>query len=873
MTTDQTQPFGWVKVGILGAVLFVCFAAIAVLGYQVNQKISEQTTASSDNVQWVLSQLEIDFLNLQIAINDVEAPEDVKDVKRKFDILYSRVDIFETSSLYSPLRSDLGFAQRLAGVGSELDALIPTIDSSETDLYAALPELSTRLARLSAPLRQMGLIGIDFFVKASDRSRAEIWLTLMRVAALTMALVMTLIILVVVMFQLYRMAQTNAEETSAASARLNAMVSSTLDAVIVVNEAGRIVEFNGSAEEIFGYTRKEAIGAPLVDLIIPLKYRKRHLEGMRRHLKDGTTNIVDQGRVQMDALRKNGELFPCEFSIARAETKQGILLVAFLRDNSAQVAAEKDLLRARDEALAGERTKAEFMAVMSHEMRTPLNGMLGTMELLRDTTLDERQSSFLQIMETSGRLLLHHVNDVLDIARLDAGRTDAEKRPFVLDELIQQIVDSQRSIAHANQSELEVDITSLGHPTVLGDEQRLRQVLFNLVSNAIKFTEGGVVRIEAEQLADSDLMEFRVIDTGIGIDEDDIDRIFEDFVTLDTSYSRRFGGTGLGLGIAKRLVESMDGAIGVESEVGDGSLFWFRIPLPILSNKAEPKTETSASPSHAHPLDAESGLEVLVVEDNQINQLVVQEMLVKEGHTVSLANDGQEGVSAAALRRFDVILMDISMPRMDGVAACHAIRDGDGRSRDTRIIALTANALPEDIERFKQAGMNDVLIKPVSRTKLAKVLALRHNNAATPQKTVKTTPPPIDLPTVVDAIPTAEVEWLDEELLANLIEDLGPEMAPRLLDNFISETDVAVEQFMSEPNPDDTQLIGEIHKLAGSSALFGTKAFSGLLRELETIGKTDDPAKMRDRLPELRERWESTRLELDELKQDMFAEE
>lgn len=841
---SKQQPLRWARFGILGVVLLVCFGAIAILGFEVNRKIKDQATANSDNVQWVLSQLEVEYLNFSSAITQAQLTGDVTDVRRRFDILYSRVTTFRTGQAYETLRGELSFANLLAGLNVAVDDMIPLIDGPDEVLRDQLPALAADVNDVSTAVRQIALIGIDYFATVSDRSRSEVWLTLMRVAALTMALVMALVILAIVLFQLYRVAQRSAEVTRTTSARLEAMVSSTLDAVIVIDEAGLIVEYNGAAEYIFGYSRTEAIGSPMVDMIVPLKYRKAHLEGMKRHLRDGSTHVVGRGRIQMEALRKNGELFPCEFSIARAPASNRILFVSFLRDNSAQVAAEQELLKARDEALAGERTKAEFMAVMSHEMRTPLNGMLGTMELLSDTDLNPRQRDYLRIIETSGRLLLHHVNDVLDIARLDAGRTGSEKRPFNLSTLVNEVADGQRSIAHANNTELEIDLEPLGNPTVLGDQQRLRQVLLNLVSNAIKFTRDGLVRIEAEKLGDSDVVEFRIIDSGIGIEEDDLERIFDDFVTLDTTYAREYGGTGLGLGIAKRLIESLEGAIGAESEPGDGSLFWFRLPLPILSHGSTEliEVETPQMP-RAKP---DRALDVLVVEDNQINQLVVEEMLRKEGHNVTISNDGREGVAAANLRHYDVILMDISMPRMDGVAATIAIRNGDGRCKDTRIVALTANALPDDIERFKDSGMNDVLVKPISRAKLAKALSINGPEIKEPKSR--------SLPALLDA-----------EAVRGFMDDLGAERAAKLLNSFLSETDNMVEQFTTAPDDDDNLLIGDIHKLAGSASLFGTLQFSDLLRELEVMGKSGRADEMRLKLSELPHCWSMTRNALEEI--------
>jgi PAS domain S-box-containing protein len=847
----------WTKVSILALVLISCLSIIFVLGLEVNRKIQLQATAGQDNINWNVAQLETEatkFLNATLVaeLNPTPTKQELAEVRRWFNVYYSRVQTFTASNIYEGVRSRDNAGQVLTDIRDQLDSVVQYIDGSDAELIAGLAELDAVGQAVAQASRAIALNVLSYFSEQADTERLAIWSTLIRVASLTVALVLTLVVLSVVLFQLYRVAQTRSMIARETTSRLEAMVSSTLDAVIVINEAGEVVEFNGAAEQIFGYSRHEVMGQPMVDLIIPLKYRKAHLEGMRRHLTKGTRHVVGKGRIQMEALRKSGEVFPCEFSISRAQSSDGTLFVSFLRDNSAQVEAETALLKARDDALAGERTKAEFIAVMSHEMRTPLNGMLGTLELLNDTDLTSRQRHFIRIMETSGRLLLHHVNDVLDIARLDSGQQSNKSEAFVLDELVQQVIETQRAMAHANSTQIEIDTSTLRNPTVLGDPQALRQVLLNLVSNAIKFTRDGVVRIEAEMIGSGDLIEFRVSDTGLGIAENDMDRIFDDFVTVDSSFSREFGGTGLGLGIARRLVESAGGNIGVESEPNQGSLFWFRLPLPILSSinvePPEPKIVKTIA-------ELPSALDVLVVEDNQINQLVVQEMLTKDGHTVSIANDGEEGVEMASMHRYDIILMDVSMPRMDGIEACRTIRAGDGLSKDTMIVALTAHALPDDLARFQEAGMNDSLVKPLSRSALNRVLA---NKSQAMTGAAETKQPDVVEPIAPPPQPVS-LDAIDRSVVDGLKQDLGAERTNVLIQSFLSETDTMVDGFAANPNPDDKELIAEIHKLAGSASMFGTVDLRDLLRELETLGKQGDVEEMRETLPAVTDIWADTR--------------
>lgn len=834
----------WLKAGALGFVVTLCLATILYLGINVSEKIQDQTTAASDNVQWTLAQMEVEYLVFELAAKDAATSDepDLKDLRRKFDVLYSRMNTAADGVIYGELRDKPQFRIPLGIVVDLLDRSADYIDMDDASLLANLGTLHSITSQIRPSLRMVTLGGIAHFATLSDRNRLEVLLTLSRVAGLTVALVMALIILAIVLFQLYRVALRAATENRQTNARLKAMVSSTLDAVIVADSDGHILDYNGAAELIFGFKRDEAIGADMVDLIIPQKYRKAHIEGMKRFRDENTTRVVGRGRVQLEALRKNGEVFPVEFSIAEAKSDNRQIFVSFLRDISAQVESELELLAARDEALAGEKAKADLLAVMSHEMRTPLNGMLGTMELLRDSKLTKSQRNYLRIMETSGKLLLHHVNDVLEISRLDAGPVVVEQSPFSIETLLEEVIESQDTMAKSNDNNLEMEIIGTDDTMVMGDPIRLRQILLNLISNAIKFTHNGTVRIEAEKLPTNDDFEFRIIDTGIGITEENIQRVFDDFVTVDTSYARVSGGTGLGLGITRRLVETLNGEIGAESEQGEGSIFWFRLAMPFVTGVS---SEESAShelslPDHS----SNDALEVLVVEDNQINRVVVEEMLVLEGHNVTLAHDGLEGTRIANTRAFDLILMDISMPLLDGVEASRTIRASNGPSANTRIVALTAHALPNDIKRFRDAGMDDALIKPISRVSLNRML-----ESKTPQ--LQQHAPQLEN----DARPL-----IDFEMLADLQNDLGHERVAGLVAAYIDETDTTLNNiFATRDTVAVETLISEIHKLAGSSAMFGAASLGKMLRKLETLGKTNKADKMISEIPKLQELWTDTR--------------
>lgn len=855
------QLLGAVRIAAVVAILALCIGTILFLVVDVREKIEEQATASSDNVQWSLSQVEVEYLRLLGALESARltGAEGLPELRRRFDIFYSRVQTVQQGEVYAALRREPAFSGRLAGIQRALDQMIPAIDGPDAALVADLPRLTSRVGAMLDDVRNLGLQGIRSSADRADASRRAVWLTLLRVAGLTVALILTLMALAMVLFRLYRLAERQALARRETNARLEAILSSTLDAVIAMDARGVVLHFNGAAEQVFGYTRAEAIGAQMADLIVPAHLRDAHEAGMARYLRTGATRILGHGRIELQARRRDGSIFPVELSISMARTGGGEFFVSFVRDISARVAAEAELLKARDDALAGEKAKAELLAVMSHEMRTPLNGMLGTLQLIRDTDLTPKQGDYLRIMETSGQLLLHHVNDVLDISRIDAGKVEIERRPFDLDQVLIEIADSQRSLAEANGNVLAVRMEQVGNATVLGDQTRLRQILLNLVSNAIKFTRNGTVSIEVEPLGRADIFEFRVSDTGIGISEENLAKIFDDFVTLDTSYARESGGTGLGLGIAKRLARMMGGELGAESEQGEGSLFWLRLPLPVLSPDSARLRRDPAGPPRAPAPPPSRPLSILVVEDNAINRMVAQEMIAREGHEVTLAEDGEEGVGIAATRRFDLIFMDISMPGLDGVQATQAIRAGPGPNAATPIVALTAHALPDDIARFHAAGMQDALIKPIVRDQLRALLSA---DRARPGPRPAAPLGPVDLdPVDLDPLNSGPIDLgpVDLDMLTERCDTLGPDLASRLCNAFVSEADRLIDTLRHAETLDDAAVVALSHKIAGSSGLFGATRLHAKLGEIETAGKTGESTRMRALLADLPPIWAETR--------------
>ena len=279
---------------------------------------------------------------------------------------------------------------------------------------------------------------------------------------------------------------------------MQAIISTSFEAVLAIDEQGKIVEFNGAAQRIFGYSPQEAIGRNLTETIVPERFVAAHKEGMQRYLTTGEHHVVGSGLVHMEARNKAGELFPVEMSISVAEGETGKVFVSFIKDISDQVAAEKELVEARDKALAGERAKANLLAVMSHEMRTPLNGIIGSLDLMERDDLKLGQGKYLDVIQTSARMLLGHVNNVLDIARLDAGKEELSLQGFDPEKLAQNVLESLRPQALVQNNKMKLVVLGDLPPVVLGDKDRLSRVLINLLGNAIKFTQNGLVTLEIE---------------------------------------------------------------------------------------------------------------------------------------------------------------------------------------------------------------------------------------------------------------------------------------------------------------------------------------------------------------------------------------
>ncbi len=706
---------------IFAGLLCAGLVLVVLLGRSVMSDLNALSTARNDDVSWRMSQLEVELLRAQNAAQRAAAaPDDnLPAFRRRFDIFYSRIATLTQGALVESLFDTPEAAAILASTAAFLDDAVPLIDGPDDALVAALPALQAELDALRPDLRQIALAGLQTFAQENDTRREELSRTLMALAITLFALILALIAAVAFLLKLYRQGQRHFRDRQAVQSRFEAAVKSSLDAVLVIDTAGRVIEFNGAAETVFGYSRNEVIGADMAELIVPNYMREMHRKGMQRFLDTGEKKVIGAGRVRLEGMRKSGEVFPVELSISLADTAGERVFVSFLRDITLELEAEEQLRNARDKAQESEKAKSDLLTVMSHEMRTPLNGILGSLSLIDRDDLSERQKRHLKSIEVSGELLLSHVNDVLDLSSLTVDNAPRKKSRFDLSDLVRKVATSLQANAESRGNRIDVNFLTKDLRLVQGHKTALQQCLVNLVGNAIKFTGDGIVSVEVERLSTDDMVEIRVSDTGVGIAPENLDRIFEEFVTIDTAFARENAGTGLGLAITRRLVESMEGTIEADSLLGEGSIFTMRIPLP----GAERPAQSAPAGPVASPAVLPPGCTALVVDDNEINRMILIDMVSDLGLEVEDAADGFAAIDALENRRFDIVLLDISMPGIDGIETLARIRALDVGWHDVPAVAVTAHASKKDHDTILNADFSGLLVKPVDPPSLRETIA------------------------------------------------------------------------------------------------------------------------------------------------------
>jgi PAS domain S-box-containing protein len=482
----------------------------------------------------------------------------------------------------------------------------------------------------------------------------------------------------------------------------------------------KVIFWNAASERLYGYSAEEALGRKLEDLIIP--------EPMRAEVVGLVTDWIENGNVippgELELQRKDGSLVPVHSSHVKQEDSQGNWAMYCIDVELTDIKKAHDqLLKAKEEAEAANKAKSEFLANMSHEIRTPMNGIIGMLQLLQTTELDNEQKEYSLMALQSSNRLTRLLADILDLSRVEASRLEIRSEPFDLSEVLDQCMELFTPTTKQSDVLLNVDIHPDVQRRVVGDPARLQQLLFNIIGNALKFTHSGQILVAASPLPAMEKEQARVLfsisDTGIGISDDTLDTLFTPFTQGSQGYTRTHQGAGLGLSICKRLIELMGGNISVESELGKGTTVHFTITF---LRDATPSS-TGEFAEVGTRLMGTTG-KILLAEDDRISTMTAVKQMGKMGFEVTSVENGRQVLETLRKESFDLILMDVQMPVIDGVETTRMIRAGDAGEKNNGIpiVAMTAYAMEGDRDKFLAAGMNDYLAKPVDMDELEQTI-------------------------------------------------------------------------------------------------------------------------------------------------------
>lgn len=606
--------------------------------------------------------------------------------------------------------------------------------------------------------------------------------------------------------------------------------------VSITDTEGTIIYANDKFCNISGYSQAELIG------------RNHRLVNSGVHDADFFDNLwktIASGKVWHGEIcnrNKSGDYYWVAATIVPILDENDIprQYIAIRTDLTERKNMEHQLLVAVEQAEAANRAKTDFLATMSHEIRTPMNGIIGMTGLLLDSELNDQQLRFANTIRNSAEALLGVINDILDFSKMEAGKLELEEGPFQIEALVEGVTDILMPRVKSKNIKLTTRFSNDARGIFVGDSGRIRQILLNIVGNAVKFTDEGKIDIQVSMVNRQglDMVRIEVADTGPGIPEAAQKRMFGRFEQADSSTARRFGGSGLGLAICRKIVESMEGSIDFESKLGVGSRFWFLLPLPRSTAELPDMILKSANGTED---DYGPSLRILVAEDNAVNQQVAVGLLNKMGHRADIADDGAEAVQLLTNGHYDLVLMDIQMPVVDGITATQLIRTMEGAKKHTVIIAMTANAMPGDRETYLAAGMDDYISKPVDRRKLAALIKLWGNKLGqqsggaedilpTDMPASETKIKDLDQLPLVDLIAQAELkDALGEEEFALIVTEFENSL-PRLL---------ADMKEMGASQQWD-QWSRAAHALKGSSSNLGFRRLAKLFSQMENIKSAND---------------------------------
>ncbi len=625
---------------------------------------------------------------------------------------------------------------------------------------------------------------------------------------------------------------------SASKTYIDQIFSSMADALIITTLDGTIKTINASTQALLGYTEAELVGQAIAILLPSLPHSpvQKTLQDLEITVstKAGTAIPISLSSAHLQKAPNQKAPNQKAFNLAELEQYQGIVFA--LRDVTERKQAEQ--------------AKSEFLAMMSHELRTPMNAVLGMASLLMNTELTTVQHNWLETIRVSGDALLGHINDMLDFAKIGSGKLALEHCPFNLRDCIQDAL----KLLYPQAAEKNLRLLFLDDPAlpaaIVGDVTRLRQVLVNLLSNAVKFTDQGEVllSVKVQMVDDRDAprehyvpgsrheLQFAVKDTGVGIPRDRYDRLFKTFSQTDSSITRKYGGTGLGLALCKQLCELMGGKIWVESQVGQGSTFYFTLVAPVCTAPPAPPpaVEIDRQLAQQHPL------RILVAEDNRVNQKVVRLLLQQMGYAADIVSNGLEVLDSLRRQPYDVVFMDVQMPEMDGITATRQVKAMDQPS--PRIVAMTANAMQRDRQQCFDSGMDDYVTKPITIEALQTALRRcppQPTLASPSLKTFELETSALNIavgttPNHAMAAAPAALDTQSLDQVRNMVSTNAAEFLVETIHCYFAEAHKLLQSMrLAIIDQDRRTLHRAAHTLKSSSATLGAKALAHLCQELE----------------------------------------
>lgn len=868
---------------LLAALLLIGLGVLVFTAFLVISRSDEQYDLKNGNDRpWFMAQMALEAQRVTTALAETGLETDPEkraiafaNAKEKFDIYYSRVKTLEERGelfLVTIPGAALEQKSKLDAIIDHLGPLTELIDSVTSPERGQLLNLLNEFTRIEPVIRSISLDMMAAIAANSIEKKQDEDELLRYFIAIAICMFFVLSVAAFLSFLAETRLQDEVALQSKLRSSLDKVVSASNDAIIICDAIGTPIKVNDAAAALFHFVGCGCESGDLVEYLLlvepngesPLAQPAAR-QTLMSWLYAESGRPSDQDKKPRAIKNADGAYLTAEIMVTQDidHLTDDTAFIIFIRDITQIVQTQAELRFARDEALHHADVKSRFLAMMGHEMRTPLHCAITAIDLLQPEEFSTEAEELVSIASASTRDALQHVDDILERTSMTDG-LDANQRPEAIDpaRIIRSVLAELEVVAKERNTVIEFESNLPADFAFNSRAEIFRRAVRSVAENAVKFTENGIVRIEISEQTNSAgerCISVSIEDTGIGIHQDDQIRIFEDFESLDQGYTRKSNGVGLGLGIAYRAVRQLGGTMNLTSEPGSGSSFFLEIPN--LNNQLVPQAQASEDRS-ALVLEAyrtctafdPTPITILVVEDHELNRRLIGKMLDSIGYTPDYAVDGLEAVSMAKNKKYSLILMDISMPNLDGVQATRAIRTGNSASAFSRITAITANALIEERSRFMQAGMDSVLAKPVSQDQLkneVRMLTMKHldgrpqlgqNNHSSADTLDANTMPAPDTTLADTKEASREPIQIDLAVLEMLTDLMDHAELRQKIDTCFDEVNQALAAVRAMESASDKPAIAQqVHKSAGVAAMIGTPHLHRNLCELEDAlrSKTD----------------------------------